>query len=302
MGKLQSNQKLFKMRIFKSNLFTTGLLTLLLFAGGCKKNETLVIAEPQAHFTNVTGGTYQITGPTVVKKIAVGLTNTSDQARTVTFSVTSPTGAVAGTHYNIPGGNTITIPAGKAVDSITVAGVFSQYTSGRKDTLVFTITEPSVKSSTYNSKYTLYMRGPCFEGDVTLSSLLGAYANTRETFGSSPYGPYRTTISSAVSTGATTARITVTNIWDNGWGPIQFDLDWTDPANRTATVVAQNAVTGSNAGDINGAYAGQTVAVRPFAGQPGTFSACNGTLTLKMQLGVTGVGYFGSLYTVNMAR
>ena len=35
---------------------------------------------------------------------------------------------------------------------------------------------------------------------------------------------------------------------------------------------------------------------------PGTYSYCDGTFTLKMQLGVTGIGWFNALYTVNMAR
>jgi hypothetical protein len=126
--------------------------------------------------------------------------------------------------------------------------------------------------------------------------------NTRETFGTSAYGPYNTTISAVTLTSPTTGTITVTNIWDNGWGPITFTLDWTNPLATVATVVPQNAIPGSNAGDLSATYAGQTVAVRAFAGQPGTFSACNSVFTLRMQLGVTGVGFFGSLYTVILRR
>lgn len=275
----------------------------VLVATGCKKGneEGVIVPADVAHFANQTSGTFQVLNTTSSFKIPIGVSTVSGSDRTVTFSVTSPTGAVAGTHYSLDK-TVATIKAGQALDSITVTGVLAQYLAGRKDTLVFTITDPVLKPLQNNFVYRLAVRGPCFEGDVDLTAIRGTYARTNETFGSSPYGPYTTTISAATSTGPTTARITVTNIWDNGWGPIQFDLDWTNPAARTATVVAQAAIPGSNAGDLSATYAGQTVAVRPFAGQPGTFSACSGTLTLRMQLGVTGVGFFGALYTVNMAR
>ncbi len=146
----------------------------------------------------------------------------------------------------------------------------------------------------------------CRESNVILSDLIGDYDNTNETLGTSAYGPYTTSISSAVSTGATTGTIVVENIWDNGWGPITFNLDWTDPNNRTATVVDQAAIPGSDAGDINPANAGSTISVRvpptSLSATAGTFSACGQTFILKMQLGVTGGSYFNSLYTVNLER
>jgi hypothetical protein len=282
-----------------SFLFLAAIVT----GASCKKGneEGVLVPEELAHFANQSSGSYQVLSAATIYKIPIGVTTVSGSDRTVSFTVTSPTGAVQGTHYTLSK-TSATIVAGKATDTIEVRGIPAQYTAGRKDTLVFTISGAGVKSAGFNNTFRLAMRGPCFEGDVDLNAIRGAYTRTNETFGASPYGPYTTTISAATSTSATTARITVTNIWDNGWGPIQFDLDWTDPANRTATVVAQAAVPGSNAGDLSSTYAGQTVAVRPFAGQPGTFSVCNGTLTLRMQLGVTGVGFFGSLYTVNMAR
>lgn len=164
------------------------------------------------------------------------------------------------------------------------------------------------KGTTYGSvfSFTTPSRPPCSEANVILDDFLGNYANTNETFGTSPYGPYTTTITNVTPLTATTARITVINIFDNGWGPIEFTLDWTDPNNRTAVVVANNAIQGSNAGDLNSTYAGQTISVREppssLSSGPGTFSYCNQTFVLKMQLGVTNAGYFNTLYTVNMAR
>ncbi|MEP7144755.1 MAG: hypothetical protein ABI707_17865 [Ferruginibacter sp.] len=283
---------------FGLRLFCIGCIGILLLQG-CKKQDTLVLPPSAAHFTNLSAGTYFITAPGITYKIPVGVTTVSNVDRVVSFTVTSPTGAVAGTHYSLSG-NTVTIPAGKAIDSIEVKGVFDQYTSGRKDSLLFVLMEPSIKGAPYNDTFRLYMRGPCFEGDVTLTDLLGDYKKTNETFGTSPYGPYKTSITSAVQTSPTTGDIVVSNIFDAGWNPITFSLDWTDPLNRTVTLVRQTGI--ADGGTVNPAYTGEDVLVQPFTGQKGTFSACKGTLQLKMQIGITGLGVFPSLYTVSLAR
>ncbi len=292
----------------KNKLSLFGIvLFAILFGSSCKKNQQYdtVVPDDLSHFTNKTGGIYQILTPTSTFKIPVGVTKASDLDRTVTISVSSPTGAQLNTHFTLDKSE-VTIRAGQVLDTITVQGNFPLYDgTGRKDTLIFTLTVPGIPASSYNSTYKLFMRGPCFNGDVdaaALNSLLGIFNNTNETLGTSAYGPYRTTVSNVTVTSPTTARITVLNIWDNGWGPIQFDLNWTDPINRTVRVVPQDAIAGSNAGDLNPAYAGQTVAVREFSGQTGNFFVCSNAIDLKMQLGVTGLGFFNVLYSVNMRR
>lgn len=268
----------------------------------CKKDKVVTANNEVAFFsTGSATGTYTITTATQVYKVPVGLTKIPEGPRTVAISVTSPTGAVKGTQFNL-NTTTLTFDKNKVSDTIIVSAVLAQYTTGRKDSLTFTFTNPADGLATLPNTFKLAVRGPCFEGGVVMADFLGTYKKTMETFGTSGYGPYTTTITTATPTSATTGTIVVNNIWDNGWGPLTFNLDWTDAANRTATVVAQNAIPGSNAGDINSAYAGQTIAVQPFAGNPGTFSWCNGTLTLRMQLGVSSLGFFGSLYTVNLAK
>ncbi len=277
------------------------LLTILIagFIAGCKKSDAVLTPPQEAHFAFRTKATYQITGPAVSYKLPVALTTVSNVDRNVKVSVTSPTGAVSGTHYTLSKSDVV-IPAGKSVDTIVVQGVFSQYQAGRKDTLVFTIQEgDGIKPLSSNTKFTLFMRGPCFEDETVLSEMIGTYANTNEDFGGA-YGPYTTTISAATQLTPTTGEITVTNIFDAGWNPIKFILDWTDPSNTKVTLVQQAGI--GNAGTLSGTYAGQDISVRPFAGQTGTFSYCNKTLVLKLQLGVTGLGFFGTLYTVTMAR
>jgi hypothetical protein len=279
------------------------LFGVVLFA--CKKQDITIPAE-QAHFTNQTSGNYTMANANTTFKIPIGLTSVSSSPRTVNITVTSPTGAVQGTHYTLST-SSLVIPAGKAVDSIEVKGVFSQYTTGRKDVLVFKIEETGagVKGASYNNTYTLNLRGPCFEGAVTLSDFLGEYKKTNETWATGPYGPYTTRVSAVNPLTATTGTITVENLFNAGWSPLTFTLDWTDPNNRRVTLVTQNA--GGDAGSVFGAtYNGQPFGVRPVpasaGGEVGTFSICNQTIQLKMQIGIFGVAYHTAIYTVNMAR
>jgi hypothetical protein len=285
-----------------SSISFLALAVLTIVAISCKKTG-ITIAPPQAHFVGDANQTYSIlVDPAPAYNVVVGTTNVASADRKVSYTVTSPTGAVAGTHYTLGTPGTITIPAGQSTANIDVHGIYSAYaTSGRKDTLIFTLTDPEVTPAEFQNTVKLLLRGPCFEGDVDLNAFLGDYDKTTETFGTSAYGPYTTSISSFTQLTPTSGTIKVENIFDFGWSPITFTLDWTDPANRTVTVVSQSGGI-ADAGTLDPSFAGEEVQVRPFAGQPGTFSACTGRLTLKMQLGVAGLGYFGSLYTVNMVR
>jgi hypothetical protein len=271
---------------------------------GCDKDEDITIPPGIAHFTNLTSGTYIISTPTTTFSIPVGIASVSDRDRTITVNVSSPTGAVQGTHYTLAS-STVVIPAGKAVDSIVVQGAYDQYLSGRQDTLVFTLSGADITVAEYNPEFRLFVRGACNEGDVDLNQLLGDYENTNEDLGGSTYGPYTTTITAVTQNpAASTGTITVANIFDAGWNPITFQLDWSDPANRVVTVSPSPQPGIGNAGTVFGAaYNGEDLMVANHAsGEVGTFSICNQTLTLKMQIGITGLGFAGELYTVTMAR
>jgi len=269
----------------------------------CKKNNLVVDNEvtppPFAKFLTSTPLRFDVTSTNTKLKIPVSVTNVSATDRTVTISVTSPSGAQSGIQYTTS--TSVVIPAGKTIDSILVSVIYSAYQSGRKDTLIFTIVDGDVKASAYNNKYTLYLFGPCSESETVLSSLQGDYDNTIENYdGGTPYGPYTTAISSVTQLTPTTGTVVVTNIFDYGWNPITFTLDWTDPLNTKVTLVEQSGI--GDAGTLDPSLAGADITVRPFAGQAGSFSYCRNTLTLKMQLGVTGLGFLPGLYTVNMAR
>ena len=279
------------------------LMVLILVASfasfpGCKKEDAITIPPEQVHFLGETSGSYSIVAANSSFVIKVGTTTVSNVNRTFNVSVSSSTGAASPAQYTLSKSNII-IPAGKAIDSIVVRGNLAAYQSGRKDTLIFLLTQ-SGKERGYNDSFKLALRGPCFEGDVDLNLLKGDYAKTNEDFGGSPYGPYTTSITAVASTSPTTGTITVANVFDAGWGPIKFNLDWTDPNNRKVTLVQQAGI--ANAGTLSPSYAGRDVSVRPFAGETGTFSICNQTLVLKMQLGVTGLGFFPDLYVLDMKR
>jgi hypothetical protein len=184
--------------------------------------------------------------------------------------------------------------------------------TGRKDTLIFTLSEPSVPSAGFMDTVKLVIKGACFEGDVNLNELLGDYENTNEDFGGA-YGPYKTTISSVTPTSSTTGEIVVENLWDAtpAWGPVRFTLDWTDPTNRTCEVSQspQYDIAPASTVTSNAAYATWNVMIAQSTTLGlGTFSICNQTLTLNMRVGLRNpappnqAGFFGTPYTVNMAR
>src|SRR6476620_1848155 len=105
---------------------TAVVLLLIAFGAGCKKSNDVIIPPTAAHFMNQTFGIYFVTGPGVVYNLPIGVTTVSDKDRTVNISVSSPTGAVQGTHYTI---DPVVIHAGKAIDSMTIHGAYNLYTS-----------------------------------------------------------------------------------------------------------------------------------------------------------------------------
>jgi hypothetical protein len=139
--------------------------------------------------------------------------------------------------------------------------------------------------------------------NANLSALAGSFNNTNDDFDGTLYGPYATSVSSYTNTTATSGTITVENIFDFGWAPITFKLDWSNPNNPTVTLDQQEGLAGGSTLGLDDTY---QVMVRAFAGENGTYSVCNQTIQLKMQVGVkdaNGAGFWASfIYIVNMAR
>lgn len=254
----------------------------------CKKNNFAVDTDPlkplYAKFNiSDSNGTYYIKSTNIPYKIPVGFTSVSDKDRTVNVSITTSTGAAVGVQYNAP--TTFTMPAGKVVDTLLINGLFSGYpTSSRIDKLRIVLTDGDVPVAAYNKVVSLTMRKYC---DVTLANLAGDYTRTYE---NGTYGPYTSTISNLVSTGATTATATLSNIYDSGISAT-IGLDWTNPADFKVTMAGQN--TGFTSG-------GLPLFVRANTTGTKTFSSCDNTFTIALQL-YTSSGVYDS-WVMTMAR
>jgi len=264
------------------NIFSyTGIALLAITMVSCDKTKPydLITPSPAVHFVGDPTQSYTIdssgVGPYTV---TIGTTDVSSQDRSVTYSVSSPTGAVTGTQYTLAPAGTVIIPAGKATANITVQGNYSAYTAGRKDTLIFSLSEPSIKVASFLNSLKLVLRGPCFDGDVTLSDMSGNYANSTD-----PDDPvYTVKVSNLTTTSATTGTGSINNLWAAG-GTVTINFDWTDPTNIQVSIPRQN---------IGIDYdAGEPISIRTTPGAKSTFSVCNQTITLVTDLIVE--NYFG---------
>ena len=225
------------MKLF-NNLTLVAFAAVALLLGSCDKTKPydVDVAPAFAHFVGKSNQIYEvIDNTTPAYKVKLGSTDVSGSDRVVTYKVTSPSGAIGGTQYTIATGNdsgTVTIKAGEAIANITVQADLATYLSGRKDTLIFSLAEPSMKITDFMDTVVLIIRQGCNEGLVKLAELGGDYDNTNEDFGGAA-GPYTTSITSTDSISPTSGTIVVDNIFDAGWAPITFNLDWSN--SRTAT-------------------------------------------------------------------
>lgn len=263
----------------KISYIISGSIGLLIVIGGlfiaCKKENTLVVAPAQAHFVGNRNQAYFITTAAATPyKITVGTTDVSTSDRTITFKLSSNTGAVSGTHYTLSGvsGNTIVIPAGKATADITVQGIFTPYNNtGRKDSLMFVLSAPSVDPAKFSDTVKLLLRGPCFDGDVTLSEMGGDYANSNDP----DDAVYTATVTNLTTLTPTTGTGKIANLWDV-FTPVTINFDWTDPTNTTVSIPLQAAGLDYDAG--------QPFLIRTSPGQVNKFSICNGRIDLIVDL------------------
>lgn len=249
----------------------TGLVALSITS--CKKNNLVidkeVIPPAFAKFNTLQPGdtitTHYIRSNNAPLVLPVGITNVSDQPRVINFSYSSRN-AVQGTQYNAP--TSITIPAGKALDSLVVTGLFAGYTSTRVDTVTITITGgDGLTASSYKSRYHVILRKYC---DVVLANLGGAYVRTFE----GTYGPYTSSVTNLTSTGATTATATITNVYDSNISMV-VTFDWTNPASFRVNINPQQTQYTSG---------GLPMFIRANAASASTFSSCDNTITLRLQL------------------
>lgn len=290
---------------FRKNFFLIVALAFSIFAiSSCDKTKPYDITIPssEVHFVDNASRTIQIVDdPVPVFNLQIGTTDVSSQDRTVTYKVSSNS-AVAGTHYTIASGaptGTVTIPAGEAIATIAIQPIYAAFPIDAVDTLYFTLSEPSITPAKFQDTVRLIIKGPssssCSEAAPVMDDFRGDFTNTNELFGTDTWGPYTTSVTNAVLTSPTTGIIDVENIYDLGFGAIQFKLDWSDPATPIATVIAAD-VPGADAGDVFGpTYAGIPLSVRPHPSNPiGSYSYCDQKLILPMQFGMASRGLWAT--------
>jgi hypothetical protein len=220
-------------------------------------------------------------------KIPVGTTTVSDQPRTITFTFTS-TGAVSGVQYTAPA--SVTIPAGKANDTLRIKGFFSAYPPGRKDILKIKITGGSLPNFPGKDSFMLTLQRFC---PVDLVALAGDYDNTFE----GSYGPYTSSVINLVpdppsdpTSPVTSATGTITNIYDSGIDAVA-KFDWSSKASFKVTISPQQTQYSSG---------GLPLFIRTTPNTTSTFSSCENTITLKLDLYTT-AGIYDS-WTSSMAK
>ena len=275
-------------------------------AYSCKKNNYVIDQEviaPAFVKFNVraiadTAAVYYIRSTNEPFKIPIGVTNVSNVDRTVQLTYTSNT-AVQGQQYNAP--TSITIPAGQTLDTLEIQGLFSGYPSStRIDTLFIKISGGDIPASNYWKGFRLIMRKYC---EVDINSFAGDFDNTLEysSSGAVSWGPYTTSVSNIVSTGATKATADISNLYDYG-GTVNAQFDWTNPAAFKVTIPEQNTGALVSSGGVTYALWIKT------NGTASTFSSCENTITVRIDAiakdPATGetAGNFSTNYRIVMNR
>jgi hypothetical protein len=267
-------------------------IAILFVMTGCDKTKPYDIIAPPAlaHFisTNQVVSYYVRNSATDSFVVNLGTTDVSNADRTITYKISSPTGAVNGTDYTVvspASGNTVVFKAGTVLSTIVIKGKFTSYSSGKKDTLVFTLAAPSLASAKFSDTIKLVLQRYC---DVVPANFTGLYKKCFDIQAGQPnYGPYTVNMPSAgvTATGATTGYVMISNFWDVGGADIRVDLNWTNPANFTTSVPAQFLYTDATYGAATITGVGT-----------GSFSSCDNTFSISYKVTVS-AGSFGNFIT-----
>jgi hypothetical protein len=293
-----------KLPLFRLLQLFAGVLIMGTLAAACKKAAGITLPPSEAHFLNQRSGVYFITGPEVTDTIPVGVTTVSNSAdRTISFTVSSPSGADSGTQYSLVS-SFVRIQAGEAIGYIVVKGNYAFYNGTiRKDTLLFTLTDQGkggITASDFNDSFTLVMRGPCVEGeDFDPAEFDGTYNNAVDIPpGSQPDDTYTVNISST-QTGPTSATLHIQDLasvtfvassTDPTYNPgIIVNLDWSDPHNLKATIPSQL---------FENTYFDATIV----GDSAGTFSSCHQTFTLNYDILIPAFGFDSGIFTTKISR
>ncbi len=266
-----------------------GVALVALVMYSCKKKDALTIpgaASEIAYADNSPKSFYVLaTSPGDTYKIPVGITTPLTRAVTVNLSYSSAT-AVAGTHYTGP--SSITIPAGKVLDSISLKGIFANIPVGVAHKVVVKVSGGDLPALLGKDSVEVTLRRYC---TVNVANIAGTY-NVTET--SQYYGvsTYQQTITGVTQTSATTATATINNLWNSGITATTV-FDWTDPANFKVNMNPAAQTTAFTS-------AGMAVLITQ-TGTPQTFSSCSNTVTMNFRLYRTDNALF-DIWKADMVR
>ena len=213
--------------------------------------------------------------PGTIFKLPVGLTTVSNADRKVKFTYSSRT-AVAGTQYTAPA--EITIPAGKAVDTLNIQGLFNGYTAGRIDTLLVKISSGDVTKNGYSDSVLLVMKRTCA---LNIDDISGNMQVVSDGWGDYSPGDMIT----VTKVNATT--LSFLYLADNP-RPIIMSIN---PSTYAVTVAKQVYGSGYGAGWTYGDISCQSV-----AGSASIVDPCDKTISVRLTHTVA-AGSFGS-YTI----
>lgn len=283
-----------RINILRRKLMLATALVSAWFFAGCDKNNYSVdkealLAPTAAQFVpinKILRVDYFVRNGGPALKIPVGITNVSSEDRIINLTYTSKN-AQQGVQYNAPA--SVTIKGGASTDTINFQGIFSGYPTGRKDTVK--ITFANMKDVERRDSFEVILQAYC---DVVTANLVGNYPNTREytSSGALSWGPYTTAVRDIVSTGTTKAEGYMVNLYDYGWDDIKFEMDWAVPGAFKVTIPLQ----ATNASGSGVSF------VRSRAGAINTFSSCDNTFTITLDLLDANQVVIGTNYQIRLVR
>jgi hypothetical protein len=259
---------------------SVAFVALVMFS--CKKKIEATIPPANSEFAfqdNSAKGFYVLsTSPGDTYKIPIGITTPLDHPVTINFTYTSAT-AVAGTQYTAPA--SITIPAGKVLDSISMKGIFANIPAGVSHTVVAKISGGDLPAVVGRDSIVIVLRRYC---NVNVAALAGNYTTVENSIYTGVSAPYTSSVSNVVQTGPTTATAVMNNIWGfNITANIIFD--WTDPANFKVFLNPTTQTTYYLYGGTAATFITQA------SGTSNSFSSCANTITMNFRF-YTGAGTF----------
>jgi hypothetical protein len=261
-------------------LLSIAVATTVLFS--CKKRVDADIppANSEIALADISPKSFYVlsTAPGDTYKIPIGITTPLDRPVTVQFSYTSAT-AVAGTHYTAPA--SITIPAGKVIDSLAIKGIFANIPAGVAHNVTVKITGGDLPALVDRDSVVVVLRRYC---NVNVAALAGSYSTIETSAFGGTSGPYISTVTSVVQTSPTTATAIMNNVWDfNITANVIFD--WTDPGNFKVILNPITQQTWYMYMVTNPTFVTQA------SGTTNTFSSCENKITMNFRF-YTSAGTF----------